>query len=133
MSPALEKRLLQIAIVAVVLVFPLMGSVMGIAAGPEWLRGDGASRDLDSHFRYLSGLLLAMSLLFLSCVPDIEQKGARMRLLAIFPIVGGLCRLWSLIDIGPPSNTHIMALCVELGVVPLFVLWQARVAGRFAR
>ena len=130
MTPAIEKRLLQVVLLLVLLV-PLSGSLDGIAKGPPWLDHGAHGRDLDSHFRYLSGLLLAMTLLFASCVPAIERKGARMRMLAVLPIIGGLSRLLSLVVIGPPRTTHIVALCIELGVVPLLVLWQARVARRF--
>jgi hypothetical protein len=130
MSPTAEKRLLQAAIVVVLLV-PLAGSLQGVLRGPEALQPAADGVTLDSHYRYLSGLLLAMAVLFLSCVPDIERKRARMRLLAIFPITGGLARLFSLAVAGVPGTMHLAALGIELGVLPLLLLWQARVARRF--
>jgi hypothetical protein len=130
MSPAAEKRALQ-AVILLVLLVPLGGSIMGIAKGPPWLDHAAHGRDLDSHFRYLSGLLLAMTALFASCVPGIERKGARMRLLAVLPVTGGLARLLSLLVVGAPRTTHLVALGIELGVVSLLVLWQARLARRF--
>jgi len=131
MSPAAEKRLLQIAMLLVLLV-PLAGSLIGIVHGPEGFDRTATGVTLDSHFRYLSGLLLAMVALFASCVPDIERKGARLRLIAVLPITGGLARLLSLIVAGAPSWQHIAALGIELGIVPLILLWQARLARRFA-
>lgn len=126
MSAAIEKRLLQ-GVMLLVLMVPLSGGAMGVAFGPDWLHRGVVGRDLDSHFRYLSGLLFAMAALFASCVPDVERKTARLRLLAILPVTGGLARLFALTQ-GPPSRGHIVALCLELVVVPLLVLWQARVA-----
>lgn len=126
----LEKRLLQ-AVMCVVLLVPLSGGAMGMVFGPDWLHRGVVGRDLDSHFRYLSGLLFAMAALFASCVPNVERKAARLRLLAILPVTGGLARLFAFLQ-GPPSRGHIVALCLELGVVPLLVLWQARVAKRLA-
>jgi hypothetical protein len=130
-SPALERRLLQ-ATMALVLLVPLAGAGQGIAQGIDWLGGTAPTRSLDSHFRYLSGLLLAMALLFASCVPGVERKGARLRLLAVLPVTGGLARLWALVSEGRPGTAHLVALAIELGAVPLLVLWQARVARRCA-
>lgn len=129
MSPAIEKRLLQ-AVMLVVLLVPALGGLMGAVYGPDWLHRGVVGRDLDSHFRYLSGLLLAMAALFASCVPAVERKGARLRLLAVLPVTGGLARLFAL-TAGPPSRGHLIALFLELGMVPLLVLWQARIARRF--
>lgn len=128
---ALERRCLQAAMAIVVMV-PIVGAVQGIAEGIGWLGGRAPGRSLDSHFRYLSGLLLAMALLFASCIPRIERQGPRLRLLAILPIVGGMARLWAWMSEGPPGMAHQIALGIELGAVPLIVLWQARVARRLS-
>ncbi len=130
MSPAAEKQLLQVVMLLVLLV-PLAGSLIGIARGPEGFDRAASGITLDSHFRYLSGLLLAMTLLFASCVPAIERRGARLRLIAVLPITGGLARLLSLVVAGRPGEAHLAALFIELGVVPLVLLWQARLARRF--
>ena len=132
MSPGAEKRALQ-AIMLIVLLVPLAGGTLGVVLGPDWLHRGVVGRDLDSHFRYLSGLLLAMALLFASCVPHIERNGARLRMIAILPVIGGLARLYGMLASGPPGRGHVVALCIELGVVPLLVLWQARVARRLSR
>jgi hypothetical protein len=86
--------------------------------------------DLDSHFRYLSGLLLAIGIGFASCIAGIERKTKRFRLLALLVFAGGLGRLISLASAGVPGSGHLFGLAMELGAVPLLVLWQARVASR---
>lgn len=127
----MERRLLQLA-VALGCIVPLAAGGAGIVNGPVFLHGVGADvpPDLDSHFRYLSGLLLATGIGFATCIPDIERRTARFRLLACLVFVGGLGRLLSLLSIGMPGDGHVFGLAMELGAVPLLVLWQARVAGR---
>jgi hypothetical protein len=129
-TPAAERRLLQVAVALACLV-PLAMGTLSLVHGPSVLRGvTGASADLDSHFRYLSGLLLAIGIGFASCIPAIERRGARYRLLAFIVIVGGLGRLGSLLTIGTPGPGHLFGLVMELLIVPLLMLFQARVARR---
>ena len=47
-------------------------------------------------------------------------------------VAGGLARLLSWVTVGAPSAGHRLGLMMELGVVPLLMLWQARIArGRY--
>jgi hypothetical protein len=131
-SPATERRLLQAATALACLV-PLSMGTLSVLHGPSVLKGvAGASADLDSHFRYLSGLLLGIGLAFAACIPRIERSGAVYRTLALVVVAGGLSRLASLIAVGVPSLGHVFGLGMELGAVPLLTLWQARVARRCA-
>jgi hypothetical protein len=130
MSPAAEKRLLQ-AVMAVTLLLPLTAAIAGVTGGPRFLGHPPViPTDLDSHFRYISGLFLGMLLLFASCIPDVERKGGRMRMLAFMVFVGGLFRFYSLVAIGMPSLGHRIGLGIELIELPLLLLWQMRVARR---
>lgn len=125
-----ERRTLQLA-VALACIVPLGAGAMGVVHGPGWVRGvEAVPTDLDSHFRYLSGLFLALGIGFATCVPRIEDSGPRFRLLGSMVIAGGLARLWSLAVAGQPSTGHLFGLAMELGVVPLLMLWQASVARR---
>ena len=126
-----ERRALQL-VVALGCLVPILGGAAGVAEGPEMLRGiDGnVPADLDSHYRYLSGLLLAAGIALASCVAGIERKTARFRLLALLVFVGGLGRLLSLTLAGTPSGPHLAGLAMELAGLPLLVLWQARIASR---
>jgi hypothetical protein len=128
-----ERRLLQL-IVALGCVVPLAAGAVGMMHGPDMLRGVGKDvpADLDSHFRYLSGLLFGAGIAFATCVPGIERRTARFRLLAFLVFAGGLGQLHSLASVGMPGAGHLFGLVMELGVVPLLVLWQARVARRTA-
>ena len=131
MNPRTEKRLLQ-AIVAVACLVPLITGGWSILRGPGFLGHPPVIPvDLDSHFRYISGIFFAVGIGFASCVPRIEIKRARFRLLGTLVIMGGLSRMVSLLAVGTPSKGHLFAFAMELGVVPLLLLWQAAFAKRW--
>jgi hypothetical protein len=129
---ATERRLLQGTILLACLV-PLSAGLAGAIEGPAMLRGVAAAppADLDSHMRYLSGLLLGIGIGFLACVPRIETRGALFRALGLIVVVGGVARAVSLAEIGPPGLEHRLALAMELGATPMLLLWQARIARRW--
>lgn len=129
MSAAAERRLLQLTVGLACLV-PFSASLAGIWGGAAWLAKGAVTADLDSHFRYLSGIFLMLGIAFASCIPAIERKGALFRLLGAMVIAGGLARLVSLQQIGLPGAGMRFGLVMELGVVPLLMLWQGRVARR---
>ena len=123
-----EKHALQVAVTIACLV-PIGAGGAGVLLGPRML-GSGivAATDLDSHFRYLSGLLLAIGLGYASTIPRIEIHGDRFRLLTCIVVVGGVGRLLSLLAIGAPSPVMLAALAMELLVTPGLALWQHRIA-----
>ena len=132
MSPLIGKGSLQAVVTLLALVPVVMGGA-GVLVGPATLLTETTwPRDLDSHYRYLSGLFLALGITFYACVPAIERKTALFRWASSLVVVGGLARLLSLITVGVPSAPHLVGLGLELIVVPLLVLWQARVARQAA-
>ena len=133
MSPALERLLLQGA-VAIASLVPLTMGGLSILRCADLLKGMDPPFpvDLDSHYRYLSGLLLGIGLVFLASIPRIERRRTVFLTLGAVILVGGLARLWSLVDAGVPSAGHRFGLVMELVAVPLIVLWQGRVARRCA-
>jgi hypothetical protein len=96
------------------------------------LTGDAVSISAESHFRFLSGLLLGIGLCFWSTVPRIEEKANRFRLLTLLVVIGGLGRLIGLGLTGLPSLFMIGGLFLELVVTPVLCLWQTRIANRYA-
>jgi hypothetical protein len=130
-----ERRLLQAA-VALGCLSPFWFGLRGVIEGPAFLAGvepGQAAPDLLSHYRYLSGLFFGVGLVLLSCVLRIEARTARFRLACGVIVMGGLARAVGLIMGDAPSAAHHVALAAELGLVPLLVLWQARVARLYAR
>lgn len=135
MTRETERRLLQAAI-ALGCLSPLYFGLRGIIEGPAMLVGvdpGQAPPDLLSHYRYLSGVFLGIGLVLLSCVPRIERRTTRFRWVSAAIVTGGLARAFGLLSGDAPSTEHHIALAAELGVVPLLVLWQARVALRFGQ
>lgn len=132
MTYATERRCLQAAIAVAGLVpisaglaGALMGSQMaGALAIPESIR----AISLDSHVRYLSGLLLGIGLAFWSFIPTIERRTTEARFLTAIVFLGGLARLYGALRMGLPSGPMTFGLNMELVVTPLLCWWQGRVA-----
>lgn len=132
MTPTLEKRLLQI-IIAIACLVPLSAGSTGVLRGAAWLAHGPVATDLDSHFRYISGIFLGVGFGFASCISSIENKGGRLRMLAAFVVLGGLARLLSLVEVGAPGAGMQFGLGMELAVTPLLALWQSGFACRYTR
>ncbi len=96
------KRALQIAVAAGGLV-PVFAGLGGIILGASLAGESSAPADLDSHFRYLSGLLFGIGLAFWGAIPGIERKGRTFRLLTAIVFVGGLARLYGVFLHGLPG------------------------------
>lgn len=132
MTFASERRLLQCA-VAVLALVPIGAGLTGIVAGPDFATPAATSVSVDSHFRYLSGLLLGIGLAFWSLIPGIENRAGPVRLLTAIVFIGGLARLSAVFMLGLPGPEMTFALIMELIVTPLMCAWQARLAHRAAR
>ena len=125
-----ERRLLQLAI-AVGGFVPVGAGLAGALLGSA-MTGQGAHNiDLDSHVRYLSGLLLGIGLAFWEAIPQIERYGRRVRLLTAIVALGGLMRLIGILTFAVPRAPMLFGLAMELVVTPLLCLWQRRIARRF--
>jgi hypothetical protein len=126
----LSRRSLQAA-VAVLSLIPIGAGAAGVLLGQAMV--DTASAvpvDLDSHFRYLSGIFLALGVVFVSTVPAIERRSGRFRLAGALVVCGGLARALSMAVDGVPSLPHLAGLGMELGVMPALLIWQWSVARR---
>ncbi len=118
---------LQIA-VALLALLPLGAGLAGVIGGPGLLDEAARHRGLDSHARYLSGLLVGVGLAYWAAIPDIERRGSIFRVLTMIVVAGGLSRLLGASITGHASLATIWPLISELVAVPLVYLWQQRVA-----
>ena len=126
----MQLRLLQAAVSAAALV-PILAGGSGVLRGVEMMEKAGpAPADLDSHFRYLSGLLLGIGFAFLAAVPRLGRHHPLFVTLSLIVILGGLARLLSLVTAGTPTGGHLFGLTMELGIVPLLLLWHLRLCSR---
>ena len=128
----MQLRFLQAA-VAVAALVPILAGGAGVLRSVAMLEGSGpAAVDLDSHFRYLSGLLLGIGIAFLCAVPRLGRRDPVFVTLSLVVVAGGLARLGSLAGAGTPSDGHLFGLAMELAVVPALLLWHLRLSSRRA-
>ena len=117
-----EKLFLQFTVLLACIV-PIGAGIYGVING----NGEGY---MDSHFRYLSGLLLAIGLAFLTTIPNIEMHKRRWFLLAMIVFIGGCARLYGAYKNGLPGPEMQFGLVMELLITPLICRWQHRVSRR---
>ncbi len=127
-----ERQALQ-RVVAAAAIVPVAAGLYGVLFGIDGLAGGAVDISLDSQYRYLSGLLAGIGILFWTCVPGIEGHALLFRFLTLIVALGGLGRLLGLYLTGIPSMTMLAALAMELVVTPLLCLWQARIAATAVR
>lgn len=125
-----ERRIFQ-AIVVIASIVPISAGAAGVLTGPRMLHGvEFAGPDLESHFRYLSGLLLGIGLGFVACVADLKRRAGLYRALSFIVIIGGLGRLIGAMQRGLPTGGNLFAFVMELVVVPVLLLWLERIQPR---
>ncbi len=126
-----ERGLLR-ALVGLFGFVPVLAGLAGVILGPAMagLAAQATPLSLDSHTRYLSGLLLGIGLGFWSTIPSIERQTARFRLLTAIVFAGGLSRLLGVVLAGVPPAPMLGGLTMELVVTPLLCVWQGRVAAQ---
>ncbi|ULA65886.1 MAG: conserved membrane protein of unknown function [Nitrospira sp.] len=122
-----ERRGLQVALVVAACV-PVLAGGAGMITGTAILSEHPGEIALDSHVRYLSGLLFGIGLSFWAIVPRIETHTALVRLLTFLVGVGGIARLAGAVFVVMPSRSMIYAIVMELVVTPLLCWWQSRIA-----
>lgn len=124
-----ERRALQLA-VCIAGIVPVSAGLLGILTGAGFT-GDVLGAAGDSHYRYLSGLLLGIGLTFWSLVPRIEHATHPARILTAIVFLGGLARLYALAVTGWPTWPMIGGLTMELVVTPALWLWHTLWLGRW--
>lgn len=103
-------------------VVPLLAGGAGALTGAGFL-AETAGPATDSHLRYLSGVLLGLGLMALWSAADLSRRWVVFSALCFLVVFGGLARLLGVLLAGPPPLPHLLALVMELGVVP--ALWLA--------
>lgn len=101
---------------------PILGGGAGALLGVAFLSEAGGPAT-GSHLRYLSGLLLGMGLLAFWCAGDLARRGDIFTALCAIFVLGGWARALGLALEGVPPLPHVLALGMELGVVPGLWIW----------
>ena len=124
LSARTERHLLQAA-VALAGFVPVLSGLAGALLGTSMTGEGSAGIAIDSHTRFLSGLLLGIGLAFWEAIPQIERRGERIRLLTALVVLGGLMRLVGILFVALPGAPMLAGLAMELAVAPAICLWQA--------
>ena len=127
----MERKLLQIAVA----VAGLAGVMLGVAGVLFGTMHADLSADvvLDSYVRFGKGVLLAIGLIYWSCLPQIERRGDRITLVTFILVLGTVSRLVSVIGHGVPTLGIVLNLVAGLILVPLLWGWQRHVAAHARR
>ena len=127
----MERKLLQ-ATVAVAGFAGVVLGLTGVLFGTLYadLSGDAV---LDSYVRFGKGVLLAIGLVYWSCIPRVELRGDRISLVTFILALGTLSRLFSAVGHGVPTLGIVANLITGLILVPLLWLWQRHVASAAQR
>jgi Domain of unknown function (DUF4345) len=122
----MERKLLQIAVAVAGLAGVVLG-LTGVLFGTLHadLSGDVV---MDSYVRFFKGVLLAIGLIYWSCIAQIERCGERISLVTFVLVFGTLSRLLSVVGHGVPTLGIVCNLAAGLILVPLLWLWQRHVA-----
>ena len=121
-----ERRLFQL-VVFIAASVPIAAGAAGVWEGPAMAGMSSTNTDLNSHFRYLSGLLLGIGFASMFCAAAIERRAPLFRALGLIVVTGGFGRLLGAILDGLPSGAHRFGLVMELVVVPALLFWLTRV------
>ena len=122
----MERKLLQAAVAIAGFAGVFLG-LTGVLFGTMHadLSGDVV---LDSYVRFGKGVLLAIGVLYWSCIPRIERRGDRIALVTFILAIGSLSRLLAVAGHGVPTLGIVANLIAGLVLVPLLWLWQRHVA-----
>ena len=126
----MTRRRLQI-LTALLGLVPLLTGAVGLLGlrDPLYVRfGVVPNAALDSNLRFFSGFWLGAGIAILWLVPRIERQGALFAALWGMIFLGGIGRLLSLLDAGPPPAPLLGVIALELLGAPFFVWWQRRIA-----
>jgi hypothetical protein len=100
-----------------------------VLRGARSLPGEGAANPaVESELRYYGAFYAAYGAAALRVAPRADRDAAAVRALAGALFLGGLARAGRWLAAGPPHQVQRGLLALELGVPPLLVAWQARLA-----
>jgi hypothetical protein len=126
--PALERRLLQIALAIVGLVAITFG-LTGVLFGTS-LSGVRLGVTMEGYVRFIKGVLVAVGLIYWSAIPQIEKRGERISIVTFILVFGAAARLLAVLSHGFPTVGLLISLIGELVIVPLIWLWHRHLVRR---
>lgn len=119
------KRGLQMVLGALSLI-PLLVASLGLLFGAgRFIPEEVITPGFDSHYRYITGYYLSLTLFTWWVIPNIERHMIPLRIVSAAIFMGGVGRLVSMLEVGLPGPVMVGFTVFEL-LFPLVLLWQAR-------
>jgi len=126
----IEKHIFQTLVFILALV-PITAGLMGLTQGVLMTGAESFEVSLDSHVRYLSGILFAIGIAFWIIIPNIERKTDVFGTLTFLVFIGGCARAYGIFTLGWPHLGMQFGLFMEIIITPLLCLWQKRIAWKY--
>jgi Domain of unknown function (DUF4345) len=130
--PLRGKRPLQVA-TGLLGAIPVLTGLIGMfgLSDPLYVAaGISANALLDSNLRFFSGVWLGLGIAIYWLIPRIESQTVLFRVVWGMIFLGGIGRVLSMVFLALPPIPFIGFTVLELIGAPVFIAWQARVAGR---
>ena len=107
---------------------PVATGVLGIVGGPERAPGGAATTpSVDSEYRFVNVFWVAAGILLWWTLRRPAERATITRGILGLAAFGGLPRLLSVARTGLPHPVFRATIVLELGILPLVLLWHRRV------
>lgn len=123
------KRGLQIFLGVLSLIPLLVASLALLFGTGRFLPEEVVTPAFDSHYRYIAGYYLSLTLFAWWIIPNIETHVTPLRIVSAAVFMGGVGRVMSMLEVGVPGPAAIGFTALEL-LFPLLLLWQAKLPAR---
>ena len=126
----MSRRILQIILAMIALlaiITGLVGIITGITNEFYSISNVKANVLLDSNLRYFSGLWLGLGLIIFWIIRSIEKQKIVLRLIFVMIFIGGIGRVFSMINVGIPPTLYIIFTFLEI-CSPILIFWQNKIA-----
>jgi len=121
------KRTL-IVVIAILGAVPVATGLLAIIGGPGAAPGgEPTNASVDSEYRFVNTFWLAAGLTLWWSLRKPLERALTTRVVLLVASLGGFARLLSVAITGWPHPVFIGTIVLELVIVPLIVLWHARV------
>lgn len=129
----MEMRLFWIAVMAL-LAIPLTAGPIGAFGGLEGLaalfrqRGEiVAPPGLRNNLRAIAWMFVPAAPVIIWSLRSLEARAGAFRIVAGCAVLAGFARITGWIVDGAPGVAPTVIICLELGYLPLLLLWHARI------